>query len=186
MESGAKVEPGSVSKVWKLTSLKTLLRSLREDEITEVLLQRLCWYLLSLYALPFRQSHVCLIYGALTYNASRIIPFRGPVRPFGALVEWQIVTTSVRSKSTSRWSHLKSTPEGSMKRWQLHVTIQRWNSQIPGGDKPLRRSTHIRVRPVRGEEQEVLRRESNGLWSITRDFNCLHYVELELNYVLFR
>ena len=71
-------------------------------------------------------------------------------------------------------------------------------SKISGGDQRLRTSTLIRDRPERGEEQEVLRGESDGLssptphqddstlddaeakndiWSITGDFIFRHHVE---------
>ena len=70
--------------------------------------------------------------------------------------------------------------------------------KISGGDQRLRTSIFIRERPERGEEQEVLRGESDGLssptplhadstrddaeanndfWYITRDFICRHHVE---------
>ena len=68
----------------------------------------------------------------------------------------------------------------------------------PGGDRRLRPSTLIRGRPERGEEQEVLRGESDGLsspsplqddstrddaeanndfWSFAGDFIYRHHVE---------
>ena len=70
--------------------------------------------------------------------------------------------------------------------------------KVSGGDQRLRTSTLIRDRPERGEEQEVLRGESDGLsssapiqddstrddaeakndfWSITGDFIYRHHVE---------
>ena len=70
--------------------------------------------------------------------------------------------------------------------------------KVSGGDQRLRTSTLIRERPERGEEEEVLRRESDGLsspnplqddstrddaeaknefWSITEDFICRRHVE---------
>ena len=70
--------------------------------------------------------------------------------------------------------------------------------KAPGGDRRLKPSTLIRDRPDRGEEQEVLQRESDGLssptplqddstlddaevgndfWSITGDFIHGHHVE---------
>ena len=70
--------------------------------------------------------------------------------------------------------------------------------KVSGGDQRLRTSTSIRDRPERGEEQEVLRGESDGLsspssqqadstrggaeakndfWSITGDFVHRHHVE---------
>ena len=70
--------------------------------------------------------------------------------------------------------------------------------KISGGDQRLRTSTLIRDRKERGEEQEVLRGESDGLsspnplqddstlddaeagndfWSVTGDFICRHHVE---------
>ena len=69
---------------------------------------------------------------------------------------------------------------------------------ISGGDQRPRTSTLIRDRPERGEEQEILRGESeelssptplqddstmddaearNDFWSITGDFICRHHVE---------
>ena len=38
--------------------------------------------------------------------------------------------------------------------------------KISGGDRPLRPSTLIRDRPERGKEQEILRGESDTLFSI--------------------
>ena len=70
--------------------------------------------------------------------------------------------------------------------------------KVPGGDRRLKTSTLIRDRPERGEEQKVLRGESDGLssptplqddstlddaedkrdfWSITGDFIYRHHVE---------
>ena len=70
--------------------------------------------------------------------------------------------------------------------------------KVPGGDQCLTTSTLIRDRPERGEEQEVLRGESDGLssptplqddstlddaeatndfWSITGDFIYRHHVD---------
>ena len=58
---------------------------------------------------------------------------------------------------------------------------------ISGGDQVLKTSTLIRDRPDRGEEQDNLRRESDGssstprqendFWSISRDFIYRHHVE---------
>ena len=70
--------------------------------------------------------------------------------------------------------------------------------KTPGGDQRLRPSTSIRDRPERGEEQEILRGESDELsspnplqddttrddakaksdfWTITGEFICRHHVE---------
>ena len=70
--------------------------------------------------------------------------------------------------------------------------------KISGGDQRLRTSTSIRDHPDRGEQQEILQGESDGLssptphqdestlddvedekdfWSIRRDFICRHHVE---------
>ena len=71
-------------------------------------------------------------------------------------------------------------------------------SKFSGGDQRLRTSTLFQDRPERGEEQEVLRGESDGLssptplqddstlddaevrndfWSIRGDFTCRHHVD---------
>ena len=85
--------------------------------------------------------------------------------------------------------------ENADQRWQIYIPSRRWNSQ-----SLWRRSTseNIRDRPERGEEQEVLRGESDGLssptplqddstqddaeakndfWSIKWDFIYRHHVE---------
>ena len=80
------------------------------------------------------------------------------------------------------------------KKWKLHIPCRR----CKGKNQRLRTSTLIRDRPERGEEQEVLRGESDGLsspnplqddstrddaeakhdfWSITGDFIYRHHVE---------
>ena len=109
-------------------------------------------------------------------------------------------------KNWRTWTHQKSTPEGSMqrkcqRRWKVKSSFSQSQMEqfnISGGDQRLRPSTLIQDRPERGEGQEVLRGESDGLssptphqddstlddaearndfWSITGDFICRHHVE---------
>ena len=76
-------------------------------------------------------------------------------------------------KNWSRWTRLNSTPEGSMqrkcwRRWKVtnfESPAADGTVKIPGGDQRLRTCTLIRDGLERGEEQEVLRGESDGLSS---------------------
>ena len=76
-------------------------------------------------------------------------------------------------KNWRRWTHLKSTQEDSMqrkcwRRWNvsiLYSQTQMEQSKNPGRDRRLRPYTWIRDRPERGEDQEVFRGESDGLFS---------------------
>ena len=77
-------------------------------------------------------------------------------------------------KNWRKWTHRHSTPEGSMQRkcwrwWKVDISHSQSQIEQPisGGDRRLRTSTLIRDRPEQGEEQEVLRGESDGLSSST-------------------
>ena len=48
------------------------------------------------------------------------------------------------------------------KKWKLHLPSGRWNSQKTLRDRRLRTSTLTRKRPERGEDEEILRGESDG------------------------
>ena len=118
------------------------------------------------------------------------IPFDGPGIPFGAMVEYhlflrtycQVCSLDMRytcgeerenlEKRHSNRRHKKNWSRGRVwnqrqnvqckgrvnahEGWQFHVPSRRWNP-----------STLIRDRPERGEEQEILRGESDGLSSPT-------------------
>ena len=152
------------------------------------------------------------------------MPFNGPVIPFGAMVEYQLIS----AKDLSRLHHFGPrilpciclgyalytwwvwkgdiharrinakavlTP---MKGDKFKFPVADGTVKTPGGDRRLRPYTLIRDRSEREEEQEVFRRESDGLssptpiqddstredaeakndfWSFTGDFICRHHVE---------
>ena len=141
--------------------------------------------------------------GKTPYERRFGMPFNAPVIPFGARVEYHPISAkdisrlhqvlpgiflgyvlyagesgketswSQTLKNWRRWTHQKSTPEGSllkevltpMKGDNFIFPVADGTVKTSGGDRRLRPSTLIRDRPERGEEQEVFRGESNGLSS---------------------
>ena len=122
--------------------------------------------------------------GKSPYERRFGMPFNGPVIPFGAMVEYHPI--SAKDKSRLHQFGRKVSPGiflgyvlyagENLDAKEVSTPMKGDNFIFPaadgtviisGGDQRPRTSTLIRDRPERGEEQEVLRGESDGLSSPT-------------------
>ena len=89
--------------------------------------------------------------------------------------------TTRRHKNLSRWTHLKSTPEGSMQKkcqrpWKVTISnsqLQMEQLKISGGDQRLRTWSLPPPQDSFPDAGEAI----NDFWSITGDFIYRHHVE---------
>ena len=94
-------------------------------------------------------------------------PFKGPIIPFGSLVEYHPITVKDQSRIHQfgkkvlpglflGYALLKKTQceRGvfSQTKRRIYLSNRRWTNQTLGGDQDLRTSTLVRHRPIQGEE----------------------------------